>query len=178
MDEMRMNGAVWTVVRLLGKGKGGYSWLVERDGSQCVLKQIHHEPCDYYTFGDKLQSELDDYGRLTDAGIPLPKLLDVDRAGERLLKEYVKGPTVMELLVRGEDVEAYVPMVRAMADRAKAHGLNIDYFPTNFVVTNGGLVYIDYECNAYMDEWSFDNWGVKYWSHTPELGEYLENHAL
>ena len=54
--------------------------------------------------------------------------------------------------------------VRAMAAQARAAGLNIDYYPTNFVVQNGVLWYIDYECNAYMDEWSFENWGAKYWT--------------
>ena len=63
------------------------------------------------------------------------------------------------------------------AAQAKAAGLNIDYFPTNFVVS-GGLWYIDYECNAYMDEWSFDNWGVKYWSHTPELEACLSGEEM
>ena len=28
------------------------------------MKQIHHEPCAYYTFGDKLRSELRDYETL------------------------------------------------------------------------------------------------------------------
>ena len=40
--------------------------------------------------GDKLQSELTDYDRLCAAGIPVPKLLGVDRAGERILKAYVQ----------------------------------------------------------------------------------------
>jgi hypothetical protein len=53
--------------------------------------------------------------------------------------------------------------VRVIAEKAKAAGLNIDYFPSNFIDSHGKLYYIDYECNAYMDEWSFDNWGIKYW---------------
>ena len=27
-----------------------------------------------------------------------------------------------------------------------------------------------------MDEWSFDNWGVKYWSRTPEFEKHLRKH--
>ena len=53
--------------------------------------------------------------------------------------------------------------------------MNIDYFPTNFVVSGGLLYYVDYECNGYMDEWSFENWGVRYWFRTPELTAYLES---
>lgn len=178
MQTIEFNNDKLPVVQLLGRGKGGYSYLVERGGRRYVLKQIHHEPCDYYAFGDKLQSELTDYQRLRDAGIPVPELIDVDRDGERLLKEYIEGPTVMALLKAGEDVSPYLPAARCMAEIAWAHGLNIDYFPTNFVVRDRALWYVDYECNDYMDEWSFDNWGVKYWSRTPELEEYLRQNAL
>ena len=37
----------------------------------------------------------------------------------------------------------------------------------------GKLYYIDYECNDYMEEWNFENWGVKYWSQTKEFLEYV-----
>ena len=47
-------GKAYRLIRLLGHGKGGYSWLAEADGREVVLKQIHHEPCDYYTFGNKI----------------------------------------------------------------------------------------------------------------------------
>jgi hypothetical protein len=63
-----------------------------------------------------------------------------------------------------------------MAAQAKAAGLNIDYFPTNFVISGGLLWYIDYECNDYMEEWNFENWGIRYWSRTPEFEAYLEQH--
>ena len=38
------------------------------------------------------------------------------------------------------------------------------------------IFYIDYECNNYMDEWNFENWGIKYWSKTQEFIEYVEQH--
>ena len=168
-----VGGVEYTVRQLLGHGKGGYSYLAEGADGPAVLKQIHHEPCDYYTFGDKLAAELFDYDRLLAAGIPVPKLLAVDRDAERLVKAYIDGPTVFDLVRDGADVSPYVEQVRDMAARAKAAGLNIDYFPTNFVVRNGRLWYIDYECNEYMDRWSFDIWGVTYWSRTPEFEAYL-----
>ena len=57
---MTVNGKEYIIVKLLGKGKGGYSYLAEKDGIQYVLKQIHHEPCEYYQFGDKIQAEIRD----------------------------------------------------------------------------------------------------------------------
>ena len=71
---------------LLGKGKGGYSYLAHDRVRKVVLKQIHHEPCDYYQFGDKIEAELRDYRRLQGIGITIPKLLDADIQEERIVK--------------------------------------------------------------------------------------------
>ena len=172
---LTVNGRNWRIIRLLGRGKGGYSYLAEYGGQRLVLKQIHHEPCDYYSFGDKLEAERHDYERLTRALIRVPRMLEIDAQNERILKEYVDGPTVFELLRGGGSAEAYLPQVREMAAQARAAGLNIDYFPTNFVVSEGLLWYVDYECNLYSDEWSFENWGLKYWSRTPEFEAHLKS---
>lgn len=73
---MTVNGKEYEVLRLLGKGKDGCSYLVTDGKCEYVLKQIHHEPCDYYQFGNKLESELRDYARLREVGIPMPELLE------------------------------------------------------------------------------------------------------
>lgn len=94
LEIMTVNGIEYRIIRLLGKGKGGYSYLAERDNRQYVLKQIHHEPCNYYQFRDKIQSEIRDYERLKNIGITIPKMLDVDVKEERILKEYIEGDTI------------------------------------------------------------------------------------
>lgn len=160
---MTVNGIEFNIVKLLGKGKGGYSYLAERDGQKFVLKQIHHEPCDYYTFGDKLASELRDYKTLSRVGINMPKLLDVDVENERILKEFIDGETIMSLVERGVDCSEYIEQVKKMCALLYPAGLNIDYYPTNFIPQDNVLYYIDYECNVYSEEWNFENWGIKYW---------------
>lgn len=175
-ETMTVNDTEYTVRKLLGRGKGGYSYLVEREGKLYTLKQIHHEPCDYYTFGDKLAAELGDYGRLRSVGIPMPELLAVDHGRERILKEYIDGPSIYELVLREEMQPDYFAQMEDMCRRLYGAGLNIDYFPTNFIVQQGRLFYIDYECNGYMEQWDFEHWGVRYWSRTPELLEYARNH--
>lgn len=177
MQTMTVNGTEYNILRLLGHGKGGYSYLAERDGRKLVLKQIHHEPCDYYTFGNKIEAEKNDYERLLNAGIRIPKMLDIDVENERIVKEYIEGETIFDMVKNDVPTEIYLEQVRAMAEQARAAGLNIDYFPTNFVVQDGMIYYIDYECNNYMDEWNFENWGIKYWSKTPEFLEYLQQHT-
>ena len=160
---LTVNDAEYTVLRLLGKGKGGYSYLVTDGTKEYVLKQLHHEPCAYYTFGDKLQAELHDYETLRQLGIPMPQLLAVDTPQERILKEYLPGPTVAELLRTGRMESGWLEQVRAMCRLLYPAGWNIDYYPTNFIPYNGTLYYIDYECNPYMAEWDFAHWGVQYW---------------
>lgn len=133
-DILTVNDTKYTVLRLLGKGKGGYSYLVTDGRAQYVLKQIHHEPCDYYTFGDKLQSEL---------------------------------------LKAGQPDPSWVAQVQAMCARLYPAGLNIDYYPTNFVPRDGTLYYIDYECSAYMEPWDFEHWGLPVW--TAQAAERTED---
>lgn len=173
MKALTVNEKEYSIIKLLGKGKGGYSYLTEKDGKQYVLKQIHHEPCAYYTFGNKIEAENHDYKRLLNAGIRIPEMIEIDIENERILKEYIDGDTIFDMVKNDVSVEPYMEQIREMAETAKKSGLNIDYFPTNFVVQNGLIYYIDYECNEYMEEWSFENWGIKYWSKTPEFIEYI-----
>lgn len=174
-EKLSVNKNEYRIIKLLGKGKGGYSYLVENNGKEYVLKQIHHEPCEYYQFGDKLQSEINDYNKLKSIGIRMPALLDVDIEKERILKEYIKGNTIYDLVKEGVEVSEYLEQVRSMCALLYEKNTNIDYFPTNFVVQDHTLFYIDYECNDYMEEWNFENWGIKYWAQTPEFIEYIKN---
>ena len=169
---MTVNGKDYQVIRLLGKGKGGYSYLVTDGENFFVLKQIHHEPCDYYSFGDKLASELRDYELLRKIGIRKPVLLDVDAGQERLLKQFIDGPTVYDLVLHDELTPAHMEQILQMCAVLYPNQLNIDYFPTNFVVENGVMYYIDYECNVYDPKWNFENWGIGYWSKTRQFLDY------
>ena len=163
MEGISVNGQTFAVVRLLGRGKSGYSYLVRNETGEFVLKQIHHEPCDYYSFGDKLDAEVSAYRRLRALGIPMPALLDVDAENERILKEYIPGETVWESLQTKPVPPSFLAQIQEMCAVLYPAGLNIDYYPTNFVVRGDRLYYVDYECNDYMDEWNFENWGRKYW---------------
>ena len=173
MKEMYVNEKSYEVIKLLGHGKGGYSYLVTDGAKEYVLKQIHHEPCDYYQFGNKIESEMKDYERLKEIGIPMPEMFQAHIENERILKEYIKGDTVFDYVLRNEVKPTFVEQVKEMCVVLYAANTNIDYFPTNFVVQGDKLYYIDYECNDYMEEWNFENWGIKYWSRTKEFLEYI-----
>ncbi len=176
MEMMDVGGKEYQIIRLLGTGKGGYSYLVEKAGVPYVLKLIHPEPCSYYQFGNKMEAEIRDYDRLKKIGIKMPAMLAVDMENERILKEYIEGDTIFELVLQDKMVPAYLEQMQRMCGLLYAAHTNIDYFPTNFVVQDGDIYYIDFECNEYMDEWNFENWGVKYWSKTSEFLQYVKEH--
>lgn len=176
MDKINVKEKEYEIIKLLGKGKGGYSYLATDGTDKFVLKQIHHEPCDYYQFGNKIEAEKNDYNRLIRSGIRMPKMIALDEKKERVLKEYIHGPTVYQLLLDNKMEERYIEQMKEMCLLLYPLGINIDYFPTNFVVEEGMIYYIDYECNDYMEEWNFENWGIKYWSQTEEFMKYVREH--
>lgn len=175
-ETLSVNGKDFKVIKLLGKGKGGYSYLVTDKKDYYMLKQIHHEPCSYYQFGDKIQAEINDYRHLKNIGIETPKMIDVDIKNERILKEYIEGETIYDLVLQDKMKEFYLKQIKDMCRLLYSANTNIDYFPTNFIVQNDKIYYIDFECNDYMEEWNSENWGIKYWSKTPEFLKYAENH--
>lgn len=172
---MQVNGKEYQILKLLGKGKGGYSYLAEDAAGQYVLKQIHHEPCDYYQFGNKIEAEQHDYERLSKIGIRMPEMLDIDLENERILKEYIEGDTIFDLVLQGRMKPKYLDQMYAMCELLYPANTNIDYFPTNFVVRNEEIFYVDYECNDYMEQWNFENWGIHYWSKTEQFMDYVKN---
>lgn len=173
MESISVNDKEYKIIKLLGKGKGGYSYLAERENKKYVLKQIHHEPCNYYKFGNKIEAEKNDYEKLQSTGIRIPKMIDIDIQNERIIKEYIDGPTIFDLVKEDKMKDKYLNQVKEMCKILYPLNINIDYFPTNFVVQNEEIYYIDFECNNYMEEWNFENWGIKYWSKTKEFIEYI-----
>lgn len=171
-----INHKIYEVIKLLGKGKSGYSYLVKDEkNKEFVIKQIHHEPCDYYQFGNKLEAEIHAYQKLLKLKIPMPKLIEVDIENERILKEYIPGLTVFDMVNQNLSVSDALQQLKNICCVLYQNHLNIDYFPTNFIMYQDILYYIDYEYNQYMDEWNFENWGIKYWSKTTEFMDYIKN---
>lgn len=93
------NGKSYGIIKLLGKGKGGYSYLASHDNTLVVAKKIHHEPCSYYSFGNKIEAEINDYKKLKEIGIRMPVMFDVDIENEIIIKEYIDGKTIYDLVL-------------------------------------------------------------------------------
>ena len=97
-----------------------YSYLASDGTQKYVLKQIHHEPCAYYQFGDKIKAEINDYNRLKEIGIRMPVMMDVDIEKERILKEFIDGDTIYQLILHDKMQSAYVEQLRRDLDSCAA----------------------------------------------------------
>jgi tRNA A-37 threonylcarbamoyl transferase component Bud32 len=151
-------------IKFLGKGKSGNSFLIEMDGRPCVLKEMHNEKVSYYNFSkDKLELELEAYSILEQLPIRIPKIISFNLKEYFLIKEFVNGPTLVEVLITSGIPDKIFQEIFEWSSILKTNNLNIDYFPNNFVVKDNQLYYIDYEFNTYSDEWNFENWGIYYW---------------
>jgi TP53 regulating kinase and related kinases len=162
----------------LGKGKSAYSYLADMGGRQVVLKQMHDEPCSYYTFSEnKVALEVRAYHRLTEIGMTLPRLLTFDERRGFLVKEFVDGVVADKWEPLPWELELAVEQLFEMSRRLRRHGLNIDYFPANFVIQRGRAQYIDYETNPYDEQWSLERWGIYYWANLDGMRSYSRSHV-
>ncbi|MCL2719036.1 MAG: hypothetical protein FWE14_09690 [Lachnospiraceae bacterium] len=170
-----INGKILVIKKHIGKGKGGNSYLAAFGNQSVVYKEMHYEPNDTYTFeSNKLKSELRDYKRLKAVGISMPELLYYNDEKQFLIKDYISGPTIAEIVGANKLKDIYVRQMFDMCELLYAQNLNIDYFPPNFVVEDEKLYYIDYECNSYMAEWDFENWGIYFWANAKGMAKFLE----
>lgn len=175
---LKFRNADFEVKSFLGKGKSGYSYLIENDTERYVLKKIHNEPCAYYQFGDKLEAEIHAYNTLKNIGINIPSLVEYNYHEKYLIKEYIEGETASLLIAKNSITHGILGQLFQIAGRALANGINLDYFPTNFIVDNDLLWYIDYELNQYTEAWNLENWGIFYWLNTKGMKEYLKTNDL
>ncbi len=162
--------------RLLGRGKSGYSYHAVRDREEVVFKYMHEEECSYYRFEDaKTALEERDYHRLKDIGLRVPDLLLADHERGFLIKEYIPGMTAAEVIAEGLPSTSLLTQLFAFARKCRDAAVNIDYFPTNFVIRGGHLYYVDYETNPFRSAWSLENWGLYYWANTAGMRAFLRD---
>ncbi len=163
-----------TLLRRLGKGKSGHSFLAELQGRQVVFKRMHDEPCSFYTFkDDKVLLEVQAHATLSRLGVPMPPLIGFDQGQHFLLKAYIPGHVGHEWVAEGNADETIIAQLFALSARLRSEGLNIDYFPANFVINGAELYYIDYEVNPYSDEWSLGQWGIYYWANHDGMAHFV-----
>lgn len=101
---------------------------------------------------DEVRRRVRAYANLSVSGVPVPRLLDHDVKRGYLVKEYLAGPNVGEILARGRLGDGVVDQFGALTRLLRRQGITIDWSPSNFVVENGALHYTAYEASAQRPE--------------------------
>ena len=94
---------------------------------------------------------------MSSIGIAVPKMIGADVRQERIVKEYIEGKTVYEMVLNDELSLYCIDQVKKMCSLLYPSNININYFPTNFMLQNRVLYYIDYGCSDYMPMWDFEH---------------------
>ncbi len=121
----------------------------------------------------KVEVEMNAY-QILEPLVSVSELLSVDEEREVFLKEYIDGETVASLIAEDKLPGYAIATLFEMSKRIFDASLNLDWFPNNFVVSDKKLIYVDYEYNAYSDEWNLENWGIWYWANSEGMKHYLE----
>lgn len=160
----------------IGYGKSGDSYLIELNGQKFVKKVFikgRHPLNDKY---DPFLVEKTSYERLLKLGIKLPKVIEFNEEEQYLIKEYIEGKTLAEYIAYGQYLTPIYQSAYQQFMALEQQGYTLDYFPTNFVVRQNTLYYIDYELNDYEEAWDFKHWGIYYWFHKEGFFLYLHDH--
>lgn len=178
-EKFRTDRGTLIVIRLLGRGKSGYSWLAVGPDGPVVLKTMHNEPCDYYQFsGNKTKREVDAYHVLLQHDIPMPRLLEWNAEKNFLVKEFIDGTTGDEAIANRQINHTLIAWLFAMSNMLRLAGINLDWFPANFVLNDNQIYYIDYEINYWAAEWSLEEWGLYYWANSAGFQKWRESNDI
>ena len=94
---------------------------------------------------------------------------------EAIQPEADLGVGLVKQLNLSDGIHKWAEEAEKIISNKNKNNINIDYFPTNFIVQDDLIWYVDYECNEYMEQWNFENWGIKYWSKTAEFIEHFQS---
>ena len=169
-----VNNANYLITKFLGRGKSAYSFLAKstNDDTSITLKLLHDEPFEHYQTDDKFQDEINAYNILH-GKLPLPELIAIDENREWLAKEYVEGENITQLIAERRISPKIWQQIFTIAKELEQQGINIDYFPANFLWNGSTLTYVDYEANIYNPEYDWLHWGIYFWVNYEGMHKYL-----
>lgn len=157
----------------IGRGKSAISWLFSNGEQQLTVKRYMQVAHNLIPFDQALGFELLSYQRMQQAGVACPQLVGFCATSYLLVKAYIQGPVVIDLIARDMMDDRLLRRGYAYAEQLKRADFHVDYFPANFVVKGGELYCIDYEAHPYLAEWDFHHWGVFYWLNSEGVKDYL-----
>lgn len=162
----------YTFEKELNKTNNGAFFLYRKDNNFVVIKELNKIKDEEGVL--EIDKELFSYERLKALEIATPKLLGYNKQENIVLKEYIEGDDVLELIKDDKlKKELYIELLK-YSELLNSDNLNIDYFPVNFVLKGSELFYINYKVFPYTEELNLRNWGIFYWINNEGIKRYLD----
>ncbi len=111
-------------------------------------------------------------------GIPVLKIIKIDKKNNQVLLSYYPIDTVLTELIGKDLDEIYFKEIFKIYRFCRFSSININYFSNNFILTPKGLIYTCDEIYKYSEEHNFINEGINYWFYSEEIITYLKKLSL
>lgn len=150
----------------------GKFYLYKKDNVYVVIKELKEK---YDIEGAvEVDKEVFSYNRLRVLEIKTPKLLGYNRELNIVIKEYLEGENLLNLIKNSEvKKETFIELLQ-YSETINSDNLNIDYFPANFVIKDDSLYYVNYKVFPYTEELNLRNWGIYYWLNNEGIKKFIE----
>ena len=97
-DEIVADGILYKIIKLIGKGQAGYSYLSKANEQYFVIKIFDDDNNIIENIQNKYNKEIEAYYVLLNIGLPIPKLIYKNEKEHYLIKEYIDGDTLAQII--------------------------------------------------------------------------------
>ena len=116
--------------------------------------------------------------RIKSAGIKAPKVLLIDKKNGYVVREYLEGESVMEIISREDLSEDIYHQLFINAYMAKTNRMTLNYEIDKWIMKDGVLYYVYPYFIIYDEEKDLIKRYLRLWFNTKELIQFLSKHDL
>lgn len=116
--------------------------------------------------------------RVSTCGVKVPKLYILDKRNGYIVKEYVIGETIMEMIAKNNLDEKVFEQLFQNAYLAKINRITLNYEPDKWLYSDGVLYYTYPYFIIYNEEKDLVKRYLRLWFPTKELQTFLKNNGL
>lgn len=177
-DSLMIGDKKFERIKQIGQGKSGKVYLYRNDDEAYAVKFFeygtHDKMINAIPIDEILRFELETYKILESLEIPIPKLIGFDTERQILIKQLICGENIIDMIADNKLTSQIFEMIFNISKSLSAAGYHVDFFPANFMFDGEKMWYVDYEIHSYIEEWSFEQWGIYYWLNPSGIKGFLE----
>ena len=170
MEELLIKRKPYKVISLLKEDELFKSYKCEYKSETKFVKVFSDKPA--------FLADQANYKALKKCGIKMPKLQKVDKNSLILVYEFIEEETAFDALLKHDLEDVYFDKLFEMYRFARFSKIELDYFPTNFVIHKGELYYLSHFFSEQNKDKNLENFGIFYWFYSQELVKYLKERNI